>query len=358
MNDFVQDGSPSVTSTEASASDVSQVSQTETSGQDVSAPASSAEGQSKEDLLSHVLKTVGEQSADASEPGENASREDAPASTEPQSENTGETAENDVDLDSDPSEEELSRYHSKTRKRIQKLLSERNSLRGEISSYKADATAARDIREYLVANDIAKEDFQLTLDLAAAIRKGDFRAFLEGVTPYVTLAQEALGLRLPQDLQQQVQQGYMTTEAAARFSQERYARQLAEQNAQRQEFVYRQTQAQAQGQQLQTAIQQTVASWEAQVRQSDPDYGRKEPVVRELLWSVVRERGNPQSPQDALAIAQEAYRRADQMVRQFAPKPQATKPTPSSGVQRTGGARPEPKSLMEAAMLGLEQARR
>ena len=45
--------------------------------------------------------------------------------------------------------------------------------------------------------DIAKEDFGLVLDLAATMRRGDFRTFLEGVAPYVKLAQESLGIQLP-----------------------------------------------------------------------------------------------------------------------------------------------------------------
>ena len=45
------------------------------------------------------------------------------------------------------------------------------------------------------------------LDLAAAMRRGDFRTFLEGVTPYVKLAQESLGIQLPSDLQRRSRAG-------------------------------------------------------------------------------------------------------------------------------------------------------
>lgn len=348
MNISTQDGSPTVEDTSSVSTETTNSSSAETQTSDATAPTSSAQGETKETLLDavqNVLKT------DATEEGK-ATSEDAPASTEPKPDDqSGEKdAAPEIDLDKDPTKEELSRYHSKTRKRIEKLLSERNS-------YKEEALVARGVREYLVQHDIAKEDFQLTLDLAAAMRRGDFKGFLEGVAPYVNLAEQALGITLPPDLQQQVQQGYMTTEAAQNFSRERYARQLAEQNVQRVQSAQQTQQVQQQRSSLAQSIETTVSTWENNLRQTDPDYGRKEAAVKDFLWSVVRERGNPQTPQQALEIAQEAYARANNLFRSFAPKPQPTKATPSS-TQRIGGVRPEPKSLMEAATLALESSRR
>ena len=46
------------------------------------------------------------------------------------------------------------------------------------------------------------------------MRRGDFRTFLEGVAPYVKLAQESLGIQLPPDLAQAVKGGHMTQDAA------------------------------------------------------------------------------------------------------------------------------------------------
>lgn len=347
------DGSPTVDPTSGPVSEATSSSSSvdTTSTADASAPSSSApQGETKEDLLSAVLSALPE-NALKSDPDKLTLDEDAPASTQPKSEDQAAAeADAEVDLDKDPTKEELSRYHSRTRKRIEKLLNERNGFRDE-------AQVAKGLREYLTTNDVSKEDFQLTLDLAVAMRKGDFRSFLEGVAPYVQLAQEALGITLPQDLQQQVQQGYMTTEAAGRMSQERYARMIAEQNAQKLAYQQQVQQTTQQRTQITQSVEQAVAAWETSVKQSDPDYGRKEDAVKNFLWSVVRERGAPQSPQQAVEIAQEAYARANNTLRSFMPTPKPTKAVPSS-INRTVGARPEPKSLMEAAMIGLERARR
>lgn len=315
---------------------------------DVVASPSEAKGETKESLLEAVLKAVkpkdteGEKKTPAEEPSPG-SEDSAPGS------DAGKAGEQ-PDLSRDPSPEELASYKEKTRERILRLIDQRNSFRAE-----ADVT--RTLREFLVVNDIAREDFQLTLDLAAAMRRGDFRTFLEGVGPYVQLATQALGISLPPDLQSEVQAGRIPFQAAAQMSRDRYSRALAEQHSQRAtQIVSTQQQGAAQAQ-LAQSIENGVTEWERAVRQTDPDYGRKEETVKNFLWAVVRERGVPNSPQMAIEIAREAYERANNTFRQMAPPPRATKAVPSS-VNRSApaGARPEPKSLMEAALLGLERA--
>ena len=229
---------------------------------------------------------------------------------------------------------------------------------GQRNSYRAEAEVTQTLRNFLVTNDIAREDFQLTLDLAAAMRRGDFKAFLEGVGPYVQLATQALGVTLPPDLQNEVQQQRLTFDAAAQMSRDRYARALAEQRATRATQVLNTHETTAQQQHLSRTIENTVSQWEAGIRQTDPDYGRKEETVRQLLWSVVQEQGAPRSPEHAVEIAKEAYARANRTLSAFAPQRQPTRAVPSSVNNRAAsGARSEPRSMMEAAELGLARAR-
>jgi hypothetical protein len=318
---------------------------------DATASSSDAEkSETKETLLEAVLKAV--------QPVEDADKE-APAGTSPPSEEASTSpadaakaeADKGPDLTKDPTSEELASYKKGTRERIEKLLGERNA-------YRAEAEVTQTLRNFLVTNDIAREDFQLTLDLAAAMRRGDFKAFLEGVGPYVQLATQALGVTLPQDLQAEVTAQRLTFDAAAQMSRDRYARALAEQRATRATQVASTQQSTAQQQALSRSIEQNVAQWEAGVRQNDPDYGRKEETVRQLLWSVIQEQGTPRSPEHAVEIAKEAYARANNALRAAAPPKQPTRAVPSSVNNRAAsGARPEPRSLMEAAQLGLARAR-
>jgi hypothetical protein len=316
---------------------------------DVSASPSEATGETtkKETLLEAVLKAVQPKDGEDKTPSDD---EPPPSSDAQTSESKEKDGEPKLDLSKDPSEEELATYKKNTRERIMQLIEQRNV-------YRADADVTKTLREFLVTNDIAREDFQLTLDLAAAMRRGDFQTFLQGVGPYVQLATQALGLSLPPDLQNEVQARRMTPEAAAQMSRDRYARVLSDQHAARATQILTNQQVVAQQNNLSRSIEQSVSAWEEGVRQTDPDYGRKEATVRNFLWAVVRERGNPQSPEQAVEIAREAYNRANETLRQFSPSPRPTRAVPSS-VNRSpaGVARSEPKSMMEAAMLGLERA--
>jgi len=220
----------------------------------------------------------------------------------------------------------------------------------------AQATTTRELQNFLKEADIAKEDFGLVLDLAAAMRRGDFKTFLEGVTPYVKLAQESLGISLPADLQQAVQTGHMTQDAARYVAQERSARQLAEAKLNRTTYETTTENHARAVQEFQASVAGAVTNWETAVRRSDPDYARKEPVVRDLLHAVVQERGPPRSPAEAVEIARQAYERANALVSRFNPTLRSTHQVPSS-INRVNGARAEPKNLKEAIHFALERSR-
>lgn len=316
--------------------------------QDDKASPSKAAGEDKETLLQAVLKAVGKDLKETEEPDVLTGK--SPSPEREQSEKEGKPSEG-PDLSKDPDEKELAAYKKGTRERIEQLIGQRNA-------YRSDAEVTGTLRNFLIRNDIAKEDFQLTLDLASAMRRGDFNAFLTGVAPYVQLATHALGITLPADLQTAVQQGRMSQDMASQASRDRYARALAEQEAIRSSQQLNTHQQQGEQVYLQSSVQQTVDQWEAQVKAQDPDYARKEPLVRNLLWSVVQETGAPQTPEQAVWIANEAYRRASDTARSFSPTPRATQRTPNASQRGAVGVRSEPKSMMDAALLGLERARR
>jgi hypothetical protein len=251
---------------------------------------------------------------------------------------------------------EVDAFSPRTRKRIDEFRAQINGLKSQIAPLEAQAQTTQALQNFLRQADIAKDDFGLVLDLAAAVRRGDFRTFLEGVAPYVKLAQESLGIQLPADLQAAVQGGHMTQDAARYTAQVRAQQQLAQGQLARvtQEATQR-THAEA-VQQFQASVAGAVSDWEKGVRRSDPDYARTEPVVRELLHAVVHERGPPQSPAQAVEIAKLAYERAKAMSSRFMPSPRGTHQVPSS-INRVNGARTEPKSLKEAIHFAIERSR-
>jgi len=262
-------------------------------------------------------------------------------------------------LPDDPTAEELARYHPSAKARVDKLIAQRRELKGEVERLRATephAQAAQAVHKYLADNDISEDDFKLTLELAASMRNGDFEAFYAGVKPYVQLAEEYLGIALPADLQAAVQQGQMTTQAAARFSRERMDRGLAQSRNMRTQQIYTEQTQTTQQQQLAASIYHQVNAWEQQVQRTDPDYAVKKPLLHDVMWSVVRERGEPRSPEQAVEIAKEAYRRVGTHTQAYTPKRAPTSRVPSS-TGRSNGAAPEPKSLREAVVQAMERAR-
>jgi hypothetical protein len=251
---------------------------------------------------------------------------------------------------------EIDAFSPRTRKRIDEFRAQIKGLQSQIAPLEAQAKTTQELQNFLRQADIAKEDFGLVLDLAAAMRRGDFRTFLEGVAPYVKLAQESLGIQLPADLQRAVQSGHMTQDAARYTAQVRAQQQLAEAQLSRvtQETTQRDRAETVRNFQAQVAG--AVSEWEKGVRRSDPDYVRTEPVVRELLHAVVHERGPPRSPAEAVEIAKQAYERARAMTSRFMPSPRGTHQVPSS-INRVNGARTEPKSLKEAIHFAIERSR-
>jgi hypothetical protein len=103
-------------------------------------------------------------------------------------------------------------------------------------------------------------------------------------------------------------------------------------------------------------VASAVTTWEAELRGRDPDYDRKAPYVLRFSQALIAEHGRPRTAEAGIAMAKQAYEEANRMFASVKPAPVPTAPQPS-GARSVNGARAEPKTLMEAAMLGLERAR-
>lgn len=331
---------------------------------DDAAPSSGADqGETKESLLEAVQKAVPELRTD--DPDKDADGSDGASPAQVAKDKSASDAEPELPEEATP--EELAKLSKTAQRRIKKLSAQRQKLAGEVErlkSYEPGAQAAEQVTKYLRENDIGQDDFLMGLELMSAMRRGDFAKFYEGVKPYVRLAEEYLGVALPPDLQQQVQQGHMTTQAAAMYSRERMDRAMAQTNAARQQAMLREhqqqsttQQAQQEKQNLATRVANTVNAWEANIAKADLDYAAKKAAVQNTMWAVVREQGIPQSPEHGVAIAQEAYRRVNEQYRAWAPQRRPTSRVPSS-TGRAAGVAPEPKSLLEAVKFAREGAPR
>jgi hypothetical protein len=260
----------------------------------------------------------------------------------------------------DPTEAELKKLRPETRKRFERLLGQRNQARSELQAVRPELDAHRQLQGYLSEHQLAPDDVNALLSIGAHLRKGDYQSFLNGVTPYVMAAQEALGMRVARDLQTQVDEGTLSEEAARQMTATRHRAAQAEHRLKEQG---QQHQVERQNATV-TNIRQAVDQWEANIRSRDPDYAHKATAVRRYSQALLHERGTPRSPEEAVALTQAAYDEATrELVRIRGPAPQATKATPTSGSHGANGASrtqtpSEPKTLKDAILKSLSDMRR
>lgn len=293
------------------------------------------------DTLLDAITKAAERPSSSDEPSNTdpaAPQEAAEPSPEPTAEAQPAPEEDPGDeLPDEPTEAELKAMSARTKRRIEKLLAERREARQE-------AEKSRPIVEYMRRNDIPMQDVDVVLGLAAQLRHGDFAGFLRTVDPYVKLARQYVGELLPQDLQQQVDQGFVSEAVARELAARRAQGQVLQQQAQRANQAREAEVRDLRGQAIRTAV----AQWENSTKQADPDFEAKADVVRRTVQAMIAERGAPQTPEAAVAFAKEAYDEANRVVSRFQPRVKPTAPQPSSVHQTSKSPTPEPSSMLDA----------
>ncbi len=278
----------------------------------------------------------------------------APKPQEPDSGDQAAKAQPEAEDDSTSDDEPPADATPLVRKKINKLLRQRRELRDEVAKLTPNANIGGHLSTFARDNDLSADDVVRAINLAASIRHGDWKNFYAQIGPYVRRAQEYLGYVLPDDLSSRVQQGQMTEAAAREFAKTRFDQQRAQVEAetnaarvssQRIEFV-------------QADVQRAVTAFEQRLAANDPDYRAKADAIRRATQALLFERGGKiATVQEALDIVQAAHSEVSAQFRRLMPQPRATNPVPNGNSQQPN-ARAAPKTLMEAALAGLENARR
>lgn len=253
----------------------------------------------------------------------------------------------DADLPDDPTEEELASYRKGPRKRIDALLAQRKEAREQAAALKPDADNYQAIRSFMRQNSLADQEVADLFKAGADLKSGDPKRllnFISVVQPLLNMALEATGQMVPQDLRTQVESGEVSEEVARQLAASRHQAAVATAQAQ----AARAAVQTRDSEQVRQGITTAVNTWAATKSATDPDFARKQEVMRRMAQGIVAEKGIPQTPADAVAIYEQAYAEANRALGLARTQKAATRPTPSAQTSGTRtGVQPAPQSLAD-----------
>jgi hypothetical protein len=301
--------------------------------------------ESKETLLDAVLKVI-----PASTEKDVLADQDA---AQPEAPETADAEAPDEDDDKEPAAEASNGI---LRKKISKLLKSRHEFKTRVAELEArlpEAEIGRAVQAAAMENNLGADEIANLITIGGFMKRGEYKAFYDAAAPFMRKAQEYLGYALPADVRQKVQQGQMTEAAAKDYVRLSMDKQRGDLTRETEQTVWaRQAHAQAQ-----SYVEQQVSAYETRLAAADPEYKLKAVAIQRAAKAKLLDRGNTiNSAEEALAITKEAYDEVNADYRKWQPRPQATARTPN-GNGSTHMARAEPRSVMEAALQGLERSR-
>lgn len=220
--------------------------------------------------------------------------------------------------------------------RFKKLIAQRNELR-------VDAVRYRNVQTFLDNNGLTADEAGDMLVIGALAKTDPAEAWKQ-VKPWVQKLLIAAGEVLPEDVQQRVQAGEISQEAALELTR---ARASAQSMQAAQSFREQQEERRRQ-QELSSSIMNAAASWEEDRRVKDPNFAAKqEPLMREVAWLQTQE-GKPKTPEGVRDQLQRAYKAVNAAFVPPQPKP-APRPAvrPVTGGQVAGNAQPSQMTTLD-----------
>lgn len=187
-----------------------------------------------------------------------------------------------------------------------------------------------ELQSFVQTNSIQPENVTVAFDAMAKMSAGDYQGFLDLVQPWYQQAQLAVGAAIAPDLQQRVDDGYLTEDDAKELTQ---ARVSAEVNKNRVADLTEKQQQQAESQAAEdnrSSVLQAFNSREAHFKSSDPDYALKSQAIASMIEFAVKGGNIPDTPEKAIEMVNDAHERVTASLAPPKPKPQQTPPRVSA----------------------------
>lgn len=299
---------------------------------DGDAQSSSATDVAESPTLSIVRDVVAKEKEADPQGSSPEAEEDGGEAADPETQDQPETTEPAAEAEDDET-----KYPKRAQKRIRELVEEKKSL-------EADATRYRNVETFLRDKGLDGAEAADGLEIMALAKTNPVEAW-ERIKPWVEKVAIAAGVIMPSDLQQQVQQGYLTRDAALELSKTRAK--LGAVEAQRQ-FEQQRAQENA-AQAYQQSIVGAAATWEQDRRVKDPNFEVKLPALQREIAYLHATEGRPNTPEGVKDQCERAYKAVNTQARGTVatPAPARRAVAPIGGGQVAGNPAPRPESTLD-----------
>jgi hypothetical protein len=280
------------------------------------AASSPATGEDDNELLSVVRDVVKERSASTASPAEG-------------EEVSGQTPEGGEQKKQD--DENFSDVPFHKHPRFQHLLRERNT-------FKQDAVRYQNVERFLDDANLSADEAFDGLSIMGLAKTDPAKAWQQ-IRPWLEKLVVAAGEVIPQDLQERVNKGELTADAALEVSRSRAT--IA--SVQAGQSFREQREQRRQQTDVVTAMRTAATDWEADRQKKDPNFAAKLPSVMKEVVFLQHTEGKPNTREGVLEQLDKAYKLVNASLKPANPVP-AARPAvrPVTGGQVAGNTRPAP----------------
>ncbi len=218
--------------------------------------------------------------------------------------------------------------------RFQQVVREKNA-------FKQDAERYNNVQTFMDQNNVGAEEAAELLIIGGLIKTNPVAAW-DRMLPTLQKLAIAAGVAIPADLQDRVQKGELTLDAAKEVSKAR----ATTQSVQATRSFEQQQSERRQQQDAATAITSAATTWEDDRRLKDPNFDAKLPQLMDKVYALQRQEGIPNTPQGVKDQLTRAYKGLVPAAVTPAIAPPRAK-TPVRGGQVAGNVQTEPKSYLD-----------
>lgn len=260
----------------------------------------------------------------------------------------------------DPTDEEMARLHSATRRRMKKLLGERNAANDgrvaaetKVAELTPQAEVGRRVTDFIASSGMSGDEANLLLEVGKNMKQNPLKALAQ-LKPYFEALQRMAGEVLPDDLQTALTNKEITEPYARQLARTRTEAAVTSRRAETVETDLNQTRQAQQTQAHVDRVSSTVSEWDRRQEASDPDWKLKQGQISTLIELDIRRNGFPKTAEAAIEQAEKAKTAVNAEFARLMPRKQAVTMVNPTSAARAAPAKP--KTALEAVDLALAGA--